>query len=84
MRIQLGHIVVVDNKPEATGRFGAQHAVRSEPDGRTLLIGHGANVLICPLMQGTKKVFPTFILIGPHPACADSPSRDSGVAATES
>lgn len=58
MRVQLGQVVVVENKPGATGQIGAQHVARSEPDGHTLLVGHSDNVVIHPLMQGTQKASP--------------------------
>lgn len=43
--------VIVENRPGATGAIGATYAVRSEPDGHTLLLAFDGTVAIAPAIQ---------------------------------
>lgn len=45
---RLGHQVVVDNKPGASGNIGTQMVATAEPDGYTLLLGFDGTMVINP------------------------------------
>jgi tripartite-type tricarboxylate transporter receptor subunit TctC len=45
---QLGHTVVMDNRPGAGGRLAAEMLARAEPDGYTLLAGVSGAITISP------------------------------------
>src|SRR5687767_13582133 len=45
---RMGQQVVVDNRPGAGGSIGAQAAVRSAPDGYTVLLGSTSEIAINP------------------------------------
>jgi tripartite-type tricarboxylate transporter receptor subunit TctC len=47
----LGRQVVVDNKPGASGNVAIEYVVRSPPDGYTLLIGAGGNLVVKPFLE---------------------------------
>jgi len=47
-RVQLGTQVVVENKAGATGNLAIEHVAKSAPDGYTLLLVAGGNVVISP------------------------------------
>ncbi|MDR6873130.1 tripartite-type tricarboxylate transporter receptor subunit TctC [Bosea sp. BE125] len=46
----LGQSIVIENKPGANTNLGAEAVARAEPDGYTLLIGSGANLVLNPLL----------------------------------
>ena len=46
----LGHQVVVDNRPGASGAIGSRAAAAAEPDGHTLLIGSVTTLATGPLI----------------------------------
>ncbi len=47
---QWGQPVVIDTRAGAAGTIGAEMVARSTPDGYTLLLGSGANMVIAPLV----------------------------------
>lgn len=81
---ELGQPIVVDNRAGAGGTIGAQSVARAKPDGYTLMLGTGAELLINPVTRKTapyellKDFVPivevggvTFVLVVP----ASSPSN---------
>jgi len=50
LAIQLGAQVVVENKAGATGNLAIEHVAKSAPDGYTLLLVAGGNVVITPFL----------------------------------
>ncbi len=54
----LGTQVVVENKAGATGNLAIEHVARSAPDGYTLLIVAGGNVVIAPFLYGSLPFDP--------------------------
>ena len=54
----LGTQVVVENKAGATGNLAIEHVARSAPDGYTLLIVAGGNVVITPFLYGSLPFDP--------------------------
>lgn len=56
---ELGQPIVVDNRAGAGGTIGAQSVARARPDGYTLLLGTGAELLINPI---TRKTAPYELL----------------------
>ena len=55
---QLGAQVVVENKAGATGNLAIEHVARSAPDGYTLLLVAGGNVVITPFLYGSLPFDP--------------------------
>jgi tripartite-type tricarboxylate transporter receptor subunit TctC len=55
---QLGRPVVVENKAGATGNLAIEHVAKSPPDGYTLLLVAGGNVVITPFLYGSLPVDP--------------------------
>src|SRR5258706_12852803 len=55
---RLGAQVVVENKAGATGNLAIEHVARSAPDGYTLLIVAGGNVVITPFFYGSLPFDP--------------------------
>jgi tripartite-type tricarboxylate transporter receptor subunit TctC len=47
----LGHPVIVENKPGATGAIGVDSVAKSAPDGGTLIIGSPANMVVLALLN---------------------------------
>src|SRR5215831_8375457 len=47
---KLGRPVVVENKAGATGNLAIEHVAKSPPDGATLLLVAGGNVVITPFL----------------------------------
>jgi tripartite-type tricarboxylate transporter receptor subunit TctC len=47
---RLGHPVVVDNRPAASGAIGTEYAARAAPDGHTLLLGTVAELALHPAL----------------------------------
>jgi len=45
MSVTLGHSVIVENRPGATGNIGADYVAKSRPDGHTLVIASLSNIL---------------------------------------
>lgn len=69
---EVGQSVVIENVPGAGGYTGAQRTARSAPDGYTLLIGAGSELLIRNLLQKEPladplKEFTPITLIGAGP-----------------
>lgn len=54
----LGQNVVVDNRPGATGNVAIELVVKSPPDGYTLLMVAGGNVVITPFLYRSLAVDP--------------------------
>ncbi len=48
MRVSLGHNVIVDNKPGASGRLALAEVKRSAPDGNTLIFSPSGALVIHP------------------------------------
>lgn len=46
----LGHNIVVDNRPGATGNVAIELVAKSPPDGHTLLMISGGNIVIAPYL----------------------------------
>jgi tripartite-type tricarboxylate transporter receptor subunit TctC len=55
---QLGQQVVVENKAGATGNLAIEHVAKSAPDGYTLLLVAGGNVVITPFLYGSLPFDP--------------------------
>jgi tripartite-type tricarboxylate transporter receptor subunit TctC len=55
---QLGQQVVVENKPGATGNLAIEYVAKSPPDGYTLLLVAGGNVVITPFLYGSLPFDP--------------------------
>jgi len=55
---QLGAQVVVENKAGATGNLAIEHVAKSPPDGYTLLLVAGGNVVITPFLYGSLPFDP--------------------------
>src|SRR3989475_10840226 len=58
LAIQLGAQVVVENKAGATGNLAIEHVAKSPPDGHTLLLVAGGNVVITPFLYGSLPFDP--------------------------
>lgn len=54
----IGQAVIIDNRPGANGRVGAEWVLRSKPDGYTLLFGGIGPLVIAPHME--KVSYNTF------------------------
>src|SRR2546426_6668809 len=63
LAVQLGAQVVVENKAGATGNLAIEHVAKSPPDGHTLLLVAGGNVVITPF----PFRFPPLPSLPPHP-----------------
>jgi len=55
---RLGRQVVVENKAGATGNLAIEHVAKSPPDGYTLLLVAGGNVVITPFLYGSLPFDP--------------------------
>ena len=55
---RLGRQVVVENKAGATGNLAIEHVAKSPPDGYTLLLVAGGNVVITPFLYATPPFDP--------------------------
>src|SRR6266571_3498269 len=58
LAVQLGAQVVVENKAGATGNLAIEHVAKSPPDGHTLLLVAGGNVVITPFLYGSLPFDP--------------------------
>lgn len=81
---QLGHPVVVDNRPGAGGSLGTAYVARAQPDGYKLLVMSNGTLAINPVVlpavgYDTRKDFVPVGLVGSTPnllvVSADSPYR---------
>ena len=67
---QLGRQVVVENKSGATGNLAIEHVAKSPPDGYTLLLVAGGNVVITPFLYRSlpfdplNDIVPVFNIAG--------------------
>jgi tripartite-type tricarboxylate transporter receptor subunit TctC len=50
LKEELGHAVVVDNKPGAGGQLAAQALKAATPDGNTLFLSHDHSITILPMV----------------------------------
>jgi tripartite-type tricarboxylate transporter receptor subunit TctC len=48
---QLGHPVVIENRPGAAGVIGADAVAKATPDGHTFLISGGVSFVVAPLLN---------------------------------
>ena len=55
---ELGVAVIVENRPGAGGRVGAEAAARSTPDGYTLFVGGASNLVIAAAMEPDLRYDP--------------------------
>jgi len=70
LQAALGHTVVVENRPGATGSVGAAEAARSPADGHTWLMvvdSHAIIPAVMPLPYDTRRDFAPVTLIGRGP-----------------
>ena len=83
----LGQPVVVDNKAGANGALGVGEAVRSAPDGHTLLVTNSSSITVNPQLY--SKITYKAADLAPSTGLATSPStfstseRSSRVARSE-
>src|SRR5215467_946089 len=67
---KLGAVVVVENKAGATGNLAIEHVAKSAPDGYTLLLVAGGNVVITPFLYASlpfdplNDIVPVFNIAG--------------------
>jgi len=63
---QLGVSVVVENRAGAGGKIGAEAVARATPNGYTLLVGGGSNLVMAPAMESDLRydVVKDFVPIG--------------------
>src|SRR5215471_15144021 len=67
---RLGAPVVVENKAGATGNLAIEHVAKSPPDGHTLLLVAGGNVVITPFLYASlpfdplNDIVPVFNIAG--------------------
>src|SRR5262245_36968101 len=67
---RFGRQVVVENKAGATGNLAIEHVAKSAPDGYTLLLVAGGNVVITPFLYGSlpfdplSDIVPVFNIAG--------------------
>ena len=67
---KLGRPVVVENKAGATGNLAIEHVAKSPPDGYTLLLVAGGNVVITPFLYASlpfdplNDIVPVFNIAG--------------------
>lgn len=64
--------VIVENKPGASGMLGAEHVVRSPPDGYTLLLGYTPEVALNKIVLKEMRYDPQSQLM-PIALVADAP-----------
>jgi tripartite-type tricarboxylate transporter receptor subunit TctC len=69
---KLGQTIVIENVPGAGGVLGTEHTVRAAPDGYTMLVGSGSEILINKLIKpklpydGIRDLAPvSFLATGP-------------------
>src|SRR5689334_21545139 len=69
LRLDLGPLVVLDNRPGATGTIGTAAAMRSAPDGYTLLLSTLTISICAPLLMdkppydGVRDFTPIALLV---------------------
>ena len=70
LAVHLGTQVVVENKAGATGNLAIEHVAKSAPDGYTLLLVAGGNVVISPFLYRSlpfdplRDIVPVFNVAG--------------------
>src|SRR5712691_13249187 len=69
---QLGRQVVVENKSGASGNLAIEYVVKSPPDGYTLMICAGGNVVIKPFLEHSL-VFDPLVDVVPVFNVAEAP-----------
>ncbi len=84
---RFGQQIIVDNRPGASGQLGLDIAARATPDGYTIAVGQGGNMVVAP---HTYKKIPydpvkdfapvaliatNFLVLATHP---DSPFKNAG------
>jgi tripartite-type tricarboxylate transporter receptor subunit TctC len=84
---RLGRIVVVENKAGATGNLAIEHVAKSPPDGGTLLLAAGGNIVITPFLYSSlpfdplNDIVPVFNVAGAPQLLvvpAELPARNLG------
>jgi tripartite-type tricarboxylate transporter receptor subunit TctC len=76
---ELGQPVIVENRPGAAERIGAEFVAKAKPDGYTLLAAPPASLVISPLLfshlaYDPKAFVPITVLTSSHLVLLTSPS----------